>query len=177
MSSRRSIMLGAIIGDIVGSRFEFVDDILRPKNFALFTPSCRPSDDSFMTLAVAEALLLSKGDQECLQRQVISSMKKIAHKHPKTGWARTFIPGYLRKTIPSLIKVMETAPECESAPSVGSQKAKKRSKHFPKPLPRFRIIIRKVSKELKRLPWRSISRESVTARMKFEKGCRNIIRN
>lgn len=26
MSSRRSIMLGAIIGDIVGSRFEFVED-------------------------------------------------------------------------------------------------------------------------------------------------------
>ena len=83
-------MLGAIIGDIVGSRFEFVDDILRPKNFALFTPSCRPTDDSFMTLAVAEALLLSKGDQECLQRQVISSMKKIAHKHPKTGWGAHF---------------------------------------------------------------------------------------
>ena len=83
-------MLGAIIGDIVGSRFEFVDDILRPKNFALFTPSCRPTDDSFMTLAVAEALLLSKGDHEQLKKQVIASMKKVANKHPNVGWGERF---------------------------------------------------------------------------------------
>lgn len=46
-------MLGAIIGDIVGSRFEFVEDDNRGKDFALFTSNCRPTDDSFMTLAVA----------------------------------------------------------------------------------------------------------------------------
>ena len=60
-------MLGAIIGDIVGSRFEFMDDIRRRKDFVLFTPSCMPTDDTFMTLAVAEALLLSKGDTEALK--------------------------------------------------------------------------------------------------------------
>jgi type I restriction enzyme M protein len=49
-------MIGAIIGDIVGSRFEFVEDEKRPKTFALFTPNCRATDDSFMTLAVAKAL-------------------------------------------------------------------------------------------------------------------------
>lgn len=84
------VMLGAIIGDIVGSRFEFVEDILRPKDFTLFTPNCSPTDDSFMTLAVAEALLLSKGDRTVLQEKVISSMKKVAHLHPHTGWGALF---------------------------------------------------------------------------------------
>ena len=83
-------MLGAIIGDIVGSRFEFVEDIRRPKDFALFTDICRITDDSYMTLAVAEALLLSYGEQEALKEQAIASMVKIAHKYPKTGWGAHF---------------------------------------------------------------------------------------
>lgn len=48
-------MLGAIIGDIVGSRFEFHNH--RSKDFTLFTPSCFVTDDSIMTLAVAQALM------------------------------------------------------------------------------------------------------------------------
>ena len=47
-------MLGAIIGDIVGSRFEFHNH--RNKDFELFTDRCRPTDDSVMTLAVARQL-------------------------------------------------------------------------------------------------------------------------
>ena len=83
-------MLGAIIGDIVGSRFEFMDDVRRRKDFVLFTPSCTPTDDSFMTLAVAEALLLSKGDIERLKRQTVASMKKVAYRHPDTSWGERF---------------------------------------------------------------------------------------
>ena len=83
-------MLGAIIGDIVGSRFEFIDDYMRAKDFPLFTPSCCPTDDSFMTLAVANALLLSKGDAAALEGQVIASMKRVARKHPNTGWGEMF---------------------------------------------------------------------------------------
>jgi len=48
-------MLGAIIGDIVGSRFEFHNH--RSKDFALFAPGCRVTDDSIMTLAVAQAIM------------------------------------------------------------------------------------------------------------------------
>ena len=83
-------MLGAIIGDIVGSRFEFVEDDNRSKNFALFTSNCRPTDDSFMTLAVAKALLLSKGDKEKLKSIVVDCMKDVAHDHPNTGWGERF---------------------------------------------------------------------------------------
>ncbi len=46
-------MLGAIIGDIVGSRFEFNN--IRRKDFDFFTDQCVLTDDSIMTLAVAQA--------------------------------------------------------------------------------------------------------------------------
>lgn len=83
-------MLGAIIGDIVGSRFQFIEDFKRSKDFPLFTPSCCITDDSLMTLAIAEALLLTKGDVAALSEQAVISMKKIAHRHPNTGWGEKF---------------------------------------------------------------------------------------
>lgn len=43
-------MIGAIIGDIVGSRFE--RNNYRHKDFELFTPECFVTDDSIMTLAI-----------------------------------------------------------------------------------------------------------------------------
>ena len=84
-------MLGAIIGDIAGSRFEFIEErFKRPKEFAFFMPSCSATDDSLMTLAVAEALILSKGDPEALKTKVVSSMQKIGRRHPDTGWGERF---------------------------------------------------------------------------------------
>ena len=44
-------MLGAIIGDVVGSPYEFGSE--KTKDFLLFQPSCRPTDDSVMTIAVS----------------------------------------------------------------------------------------------------------------------------
>lgn len=49
-------MFGAIIGDIIGSRFEF--DNCKSKEFELFTNICDYTDDTVMTLAVAKTLLL-----------------------------------------------------------------------------------------------------------------------
>ena len=48
-------MHGALIGDIVGSRFEF--DNHRSKDFELFTDACEATDDSVMSLAVAKAIV------------------------------------------------------------------------------------------------------------------------
>ena len=48
-------MIGALIGDIVGSRFEFNNH--KSKEFELFTEDCRVTDDSIMTLAVAKAIM------------------------------------------------------------------------------------------------------------------------
>lgn len=50
-------MLGAIIGDIIGSRFEFNNT--KSIDFELFTPECDFTDDTVCTIAVADALLKS----------------------------------------------------------------------------------------------------------------------
>lgn len=83
-------MIGAIIGDIVGSRFEFIEDDHRDKNFTLFATGCRPTDDTFMTLAVAKALFLAKGDKQKLRDVIVFCMKSVALAHPNTGWGERF---------------------------------------------------------------------------------------
>lgn len=57
-------MIGAIIGDIVGSRFEFNNH--RSKDFELFHPSCTFTDDTICTIAVAEALLHNYSFEEAM---------------------------------------------------------------------------------------------------------------
>ncbi|MGD1819844.1 MAG: ADP-ribosylglycohydrolase family protein, partial [Pleomorphochaeta sp.] len=51
-------MIGAIIGDIVGSRFEFNN--YKKKDFQLFNDECRATDDSILTLAIAKAIMESE---------------------------------------------------------------------------------------------------------------------
>lgn len=48
-------MIGAIIGDIVGSKYEFNN--IRTKDFPLLSAGCDYTDDSLMTIAIGEALL------------------------------------------------------------------------------------------------------------------------
>lgn len=48
-------MLGAITGDTIGSRFEFAGT--KRTDFDLFGPGCRYTDDSVMTMAVAEWMM------------------------------------------------------------------------------------------------------------------------
>jgi len=48
-------MIGAIAGDIIGSVYEF--HRIKTKEFALFQPACQFTDDSVLTVAVAQAIL------------------------------------------------------------------------------------------------------------------------
>lgn len=59
-------MIGAIIGDIVGSRFEFNSKGLEP-GFALFTEDCSFTDDTICTIAIADAILNHKDYAESLR--------------------------------------------------------------------------------------------------------------
>jgi len=56
-------MLGAMIGDIVGSRFEFNNHL--STDFELFTADCDFTDDTICTIAIADALIknISFGDR------------------------------------------------------------------------------------------------------------------
>lgn len=50
-------MIGAIAGDIIGSVYEF--EQIKTKNFPLFQPGCEFTDDSVLTVAVAQATALA----------------------------------------------------------------------------------------------------------------------
>ena len=85
-------MFGAILGDIIGSRFEF-DRGGWTKDFELFTPECGFTDDSVMTVAVAEALLEAGADAtvEKIENACIRSMQKWGRKYPNAGYGSRFI--------------------------------------------------------------------------------------
>ena len=54
---KKTALYRAIIGDIVGSRFEGRDKKIKTKDFEFFAPDCRFTDDTVMTVAIAEELL------------------------------------------------------------------------------------------------------------------------
>ena len=83
-------MLGAIIGDIAGSRFEWNN--IKTKDFELLTATgrCRPTDDSIMSLAVAKAILNCNGDYTCLDKQAVSCMQELGRKYPHVGYGGKF---------------------------------------------------------------------------------------
>lgn len=68
-------MIGAIIGDIVGSRFEWHNH--RSKDFDLLTHKCFFTDDSVMSLAVCDALMKCKADYSDLSEQAVHSMQDV----------------------------------------------------------------------------------------------------
>lgn len=57
-------MIGAIIGDIVGSRFEFAKQT--NQNFTLFTDECGYTDDTICTVAIAEAIMNHRSYKDSL---------------------------------------------------------------------------------------------------------------
>ena len=81
-------MLGAIIGDIAGSRFEW--DNLKSKNFELLAKNCRPTDDSIMSLAVAQAILDCNGDYTSLSKYAVSRMQQLGQQYPYAGYGGHF---------------------------------------------------------------------------------------
>ena len=81
-------MLGAIIGDIVGSRFEW--DRIKTKDFEFFMRDCFVTDDSIMTLAVAKAILESKKDPDILRKTVAGHLQKIGRPYPHCGYGGKF---------------------------------------------------------------------------------------
>lgn len=81
-------MLGTIIGDIIGSRFEWNN--LKSKEFDLFTKECFPTDDSIMTLAVSKAILISQPDYSELSDNAVECMQELGRKYPNCGFGGSF---------------------------------------------------------------------------------------
>ena len=82
-------MLGALIGDIVGSVYEWRNR--KDKGFPLFQPDCRMTDDSVMTAAVASAVLMGGLEElELFQAHVITEMRRLGRKYPALGYGPRF---------------------------------------------------------------------------------------
>ena len=103
-------MYGAIIGDIVGSQFEGTPN--PGVSFELFTPRCRFTDDTLMTLSIADAIMQSwqfisklpsmesnenasplkhPAFQEILAQYTISCMQKLGRAYPGRGFGKRFM--------------------------------------------------------------------------------------
>lgn len=80
-------MLGAIIGDIVGSRFEWNN--IKTKQFTLLTHECFFTDDTVMSLAVAKAILES-GSIEKLGDNAVRYMREVGQPYPDCGYGGSF---------------------------------------------------------------------------------------
>ena len=76
-------MMGAIIGDIVGSVYEWHN--IKTKDFPLFRDDCFFTDDTVMTIAVAEAVM--NGGQ---RDDFIDAMKKYGRMYPDAGYGGRF---------------------------------------------------------------------------------------
>ena len=75
-------MIGAIIGDIVGSQYEFNN--INTLDFELFTDKCDFTDDTICTIAVADAIMNSKSYKESL----LQWCKK--YPHPTGAYGASF---------------------------------------------------------------------------------------
>lgn len=84
-------MLGALAGDIIGSRFEGHPG--PGHDFKLFHPDCRFTDDSVCSLAVADAIL---GD-----RDFAAGLRSFVRRHPARGYGALFLEWALTDDAPA----------------------------------------------------------------------------
>ncbi len=75
-------MLGAIVGDVIGSRFEFNNT--RDYNFKLFTDECSFTDDTICTIAIMDAIVSGKSYQE----KILEWCRQFPH--PMGGYGVSF---------------------------------------------------------------------------------------
>lgn len=85
MSINNQSFIGSICGDIIGSAYEFhkTKDI----NFKLFTPRSKFTDDTVMTCAVAEWLMV---DPKHSHEQLIEIIHKYGKKYPNVSYGTNF---------------------------------------------------------------------------------------
>ncbi|MDR2709138.1 MAG: ADP-ribosylglycohydrolase family protein, partial [Elusimicrobiota bacterium] len=93
-------MIGAIAGDIIGSRFEFNN--CKSKEFKLFSKDCSATDDSIMTLAIAKAIMEAAKNKmqnkneydvafhDALGKLTVKHMQELGRKYPDCGFGGMF---------------------------------------------------------------------------------------
>ena len=84
-------MIGAIMGDMIGAPYEF-DRSPKTKEFPLFSRGSEFTDDSVMTIAVAEAIMDAKGKKEkAVRKTLVRSLQTWGRRYPDAGYGARFI--------------------------------------------------------------------------------------
>lgn len=81
-------MYGAIIGDIAGSVYEFHN--IKSKEFKFISANCRFTDDTAMSIAVANALVRSVSENMDFKSLVVEEMQSIGREYPHAGYGGMF---------------------------------------------------------------------------------------
>ena len=95
-------MYGAIMGDIVGSKYEFSP--IRSKDFPFVSQGCEFTDDTVMTIAVARALQKAQekgnaGEQASFKTILVEKMQELGHRFPNESYGNRFM-GWLNTSDP-----------------------------------------------------------------------------
>lgn len=83
-------MIGAVIGDVVGSRFEFSN--IKSKEFVLFRPMCTFTDDTVCTMAIAQTLIryypidYSEENLEIIKNDIIANLVQYCNRYKDRGY-------------------------------------------------------------------------------------------
>jgi ADP-ribosylglycohydrolase len=81
-------LLGAITGDIVGSVYE--NHNIKTTDFPLFDSCSSFTDDTVLTVAVADALMEGKRDEKATERAMTAALKKYGRDYPNAGYGGMF---------------------------------------------------------------------------------------
>lgn len=81
-------MKGAIIGDIIGSIYEYNN--IKTKDFPLFQDKCFYTDDSIMTIAIAQGILYHRKTSTNLAKSLILALKSYGNKYPYADYGHNF---------------------------------------------------------------------------------------
>ena len=76
------MILGAIAGDIIGSIYESPLRNIKTKSFPLFQPESRFTDDTVLTVAIADAILNNESYSK--------KLKEYYHRYPHAGYGGNF---------------------------------------------------------------------------------------
>lgn len=74
-------MIGAIAGDIIGSVYEWRN--IKTKEFPLFSKQCFFTDDSILTIALADTILTGT--------PYVENLKRFYRRYPSGGYGETFV--------------------------------------------------------------------------------------
>ena len=106
-------MYGAILGDIVGSPYEFDYNNYKAKDFPLFSRRSDFTDDTVMTLAVAKALLSTRGQNDAsIKTALVHEMQRLGRAYPDRGYGIHFGGWLYEEMTRSPTRATATAAPC-----------------------------------------------------------------